>query len=196
MTSTRSKAAAALRAIVIGGSAGSVQALSVLLPALPPNMPVPVLVVLHIPADRPSQLAELFNARCEVSVREAADKEPATPGTVFFAPPDYHLLAEPNGSLSLSVDEPVKYSRPSIDLLFESAAYAYGDGLLAIVLTGANDDGSDGVKAVKQQGGQVWVQDPETASMSTMPLAALASVSADRVLTLDGMVQALCELIS
>lgn len=182
------------QAIVIGASAGGVQALSALLPNLSARLAMPVLIVLHIPPDRPSQLADLFNARCEVSVREALDKEPATPGTVFFAPPDYHLLVEPDFTLALSVDDAVNYSRPSIDVLFESAAFAYGKRLLAIVLTGANGDGSQGVKAVKAHGGQVWVQDPDTAVMSAMPSAALESVTADRILSLDGMVQALREL--
>lgn len=183
-----------LQAIVIGASAGGVQALSTLLPTLPAKLGVPVLIVLHIPPDRPSQLADLFNARCEVPVREACDKEPAAPGTVFFAPPDYHLLVEPDRTLALSVDEAVNYSRPSIDVLFESAAYAYGNGLLAIVLTGANGDGSQGVRVVKARGGRVWVQDPATAYMSAMPSAALETVTADEILSLDGMVQALRKL--
>lgn len=183
-------------AIVIGASAGGVQALSTLLPALPAGFPVPVMIVLHIPSDRPSQLAELFAARCDVAVREAIDKEPATAGTVFFAPPDYHLLVEPDRTLALSIDTAVNYSRPSIDVLFESAAYAYGPRLLAIVLTGANDDGSAGVRTVKQHGGHIWVQDPRTASISTMPSAALQSAAADRILTLDEMVQALSQLHS
>lgn len=181
------------QAIVIGASAGGVQALSTLLPSLPPGLPAAVMIVLHIPPDRPSQLAELFRARCELPVREAQDKEPATSGTIFFAPPDYHLLVEPDRTLALSLDEAVNFSRPSIDVLFESAAFAYGEGLLALVLTGANGDGSQGVKTVKRLGGQVWVQDPGTAAMRAMPSAALDTVTADRILTLDGMVQALRE---
>ena len=109
-------------AVVIGASAGAVEALSVILPALPAGYPVPVAVVVHLPPDRPSIMAELFAARCRVAVREAEDKEPLVPGTVYFAPPDYHLLVEAAGHLSLSSEEPVRFSRPSIDVLFESAA--------------------------------------------------------------------------
>ena len=109
-------------AVVIGASAGAVDALSVLLPALPADYPLAVAVVVHLPPDRKSVMAELFQTKCRVRVKEAEDKEPFAPGTVYFAPPDYHLLVEPDRRLSLSSEESVLYSRPSIDVLFESAA--------------------------------------------------------------------------
>ena len=133
------------------------------------------MVVVHVPPDKRSILAELFQAKCRITVREAEDKEPISGGTVYFAPPDYHLLVETDRSLSLSSDEPVLYSRPSIDVLFESAADAYGPALIAIVLTGANQDGAKGLKAVVEAGGTAIVQSPEDAFASAMPEAALAA---------------------
>ncbi|MEP7153367.1 MAG: chemotaxis protein CheB, partial [Nitrospira sp.] len=114
-------------AIVIGGSAGAVLALSHLLPSLPPDYPVPILVAVHIPAEKHSSIAQLFQSTSRLTVKEAEDKEPILSGTVYFAPPDYHLLVEHDRHLSLSSDELVNYSRPSIDVLFESAADAYRD---------------------------------------------------------------------
>jgi two-component system chemotaxis response regulator CheB len=152
-----------------------VDALSVVLPALPEQYPLPVLVVVHLPPDKKSVMAELFRARCRVEVKEAEDKEPARPGTVYFAPPDYHVLVEPDGRLSLSSEEPVIYSRPSVDVLFESAADAYGESLVAVVLTGASADGARGLKAVCEAGGTALVQDPATAHSAAMPQAALAA---------------------
>jgi two-component system chemotaxis response regulator CheB len=171
-------------AVVIGASAGAVEALSVILPALPAGYPVPVAVVVHLPPDRPSIMAELFAARCRVAVREAEDKEPLVPGTVYFAPPDYHLLVEAAGHLSLSSEEPVRFSRPSIDVLFESAADAVGPGLVAVVLTGANDDGAAGLRAVCAAGGAAVVQDPLGAQAGAMPAAALAACPGATVLSL------------
>ena len=131
-----------IRAIAIGASAGALDALSIILPTLPPEFPIPVLVVVHLPADKESLLASLLNAKCQIEVREATDKEPIKCGTIYFAPPDYHLLVEAEQSLSLSADEPVNFSRPSIDVLFESAADAYGSHLVGVILTGANNDGA------------------------------------------------------
>ena len=146
--------AASPEAIVIGGSAGAFEALSALLPGLAVDYPLPILIVVHLPPDRSSLFAELFRARCKIRVREAEDKEPIEPGVAYFAPPDYHLLVEADRRLSLSVEEPVLYSRPSIDVLFESAADAYSGGLIGVVLTGANSDGADGLKAVVEARGR------------------------------------------
>src|ERR1019366_8592460 len=120
-------------AVVVGASAGAIQALSRVLPALPADYPIPVLVVVHIPADGSDLLAPLFQAKCRVVVKEAEDKEPILPGFVYFGPSDYHLLVEADRTVSLSVDEPVLYSRPSIDVLFESAADAYSAGLVGVI---------------------------------------------------------------
>jgi two-component system chemotaxis response regulator CheB len=171
-------------AVVIGASAGALEALSVILPSLPADYGLPLLIVVHVPPDRKSLLAELFQAKCRIEVREADDKEPIRGGTAYFAPPDYHLLVEPDKSLSLSDDEPVFYSRPSIDVLFESAADAYGPSLIAVVLTGANRDGADGLKAIAEAGGMAIVQSPEGAYASAMPEAAIAECPGARVLTL------------
>ena len=186
--------APALEAIVIGGSAGGVTAVQRLLAGLPRDFPFPVAIVLHIPPDRPSGIPELLSKACALPVTEAIDKQPLVPGTVVMAPPDYHLLLEPDRTLSLSCDDPVVFSRPAIDPLFESAAEALGPSLLAILLTGASTDGRAGVAAVRRCGGTAWVQDPRSAEAPTMPAAAIASAGADRILDLDTMAGALAGL--
>jgi two-component system, chemotaxis family, protein-glutamate methylesterase/glutaminase len=176
-----------LGAVVIGASAGGIQALRVLLERLPATFEAPIVVVQHIPPDRPSALAELFGYRCVLPVVEADDKQPLRSGTIFFAPPDYHLLVEDRQTLALSIDEPVKFSRPSIDVLFESAAAAFDTQLLAILLTGASSDGSEGLVSVRRAGGKAWVQCPSEAAVPTMPESALALAGADAVLRLQDM---------
>lgn len=168
-------------AVVIGASAGGVQALQRLLGALPASFGASVAVVLHLPPDRPSGLAALLGSVCPLPVSEALDKQPLLAGTVVLAPPDYHLLVEPDRTVALSVDAPLRWSRPAIDPLFESAAIAYGPALLGIVLTGASNDGAEGLAAVRRHGGQGWVEAPETAAVPTMPAAALALAGADLV---------------
>ncbi|MBO9518503.1 MAG: chemotaxis protein CheB [Porphyrobacter sp.] len=175
------------RAVVIGASAGAIEALSVILPALPADFPAPVLIVVHIPADRGNFLSPLFAAKCQVSVREAEDKERAEPGTVYFAPSDYHLLVETDGTLALSGDEPVQHSRPSIDVLFESAADAYGAGLIGVVLTGANEDGSAGAHSIAVADGTLVVEDPSRAYADTMPRAAIRKCPGAHVMPLDAI---------
>lgn len=171
-------------AIVIGASAGALEALSAILPALPAEFRLPIVVVVHIPPDKRSVLAELFDAKCALNVVEAEDKEPLKPGAVFIAPPDYHLLVEADRSLALSSDEPVFFSRPSIDVLFDTAADAYGAALIGIILTGANQDGAAGLKAIADAGGTVLVQDPHEAFQDAMPLAAIDAVPDASVLSL------------
>ena len=183
----------AAEAVVIGASAGAVQALSRILPALPADYPLPVLVVVHVPAD-PSGIASLFNAKCRLPVREPEDKDPILPGTIYFAPASYHLLVETDRSIALSVDEPVLFSRPSIDILFESAAESYGANVVGVVLTGANEDGADGARALAAGGGMVLVEDPDTAFAATMPAAALARCPAARSLSLDAIAETLIEM--
>lgn len=181
-------------AVVIGASAGALEALSVILPALPAGFSLPLIVVVHVPPDKRSVLAELFQAKCRIPVREAEDKEPISDGTVYFAPADYHLLVEADKSLSLSSDEPVLFSRPSIDVLFESAADAYGSALIAIILTGANQDGAMGMKAVVEAGGIALVQNPNGAFASTMPEAAIEMCPGARVMSLDAIAAYLQEV--
>jgi len=181
-----------VEAVVIGASAGAVEALGILLPALPSTLGVPVIIVVHVPANHTSLLAELFAPRCALPVREAEDKQALGEGTIWFAPPGYHLLVESDRSLALSIDEPVNYSRPSIDVLFESAADVYKDGLLALVLTGANHDGAAGSAAVHAAGGLVGVQDPASASSAAMPTFAIERSPPDLVGSLSELAAFVC----
>ncbi|CAM3157922.1 chemotaxis protein CheB [Janthinobacterium lividum] len=185
---------AGLRLIAIGASAGGVEALGIVLRALPATCRAAVVVVLHLAPGRSSQLPHLYAERCQLPLREAQDKEPLQGGTVYFAPPDYHLQVEPDGCFSLSQEAPVYFSRPSIDVLLETAAYAYRRAMLAIILTGASADGAAGLARVRQLGGSAWVQDPQRASYGIMPAAALKRAGADRVLDLPQMAASLALL--
>jgi two-component system chemotaxis response regulator CheB len=191
------RADGAIEAVVIGASAGGVEALSAVLPALPAGSPVAVFVVLHQPRQRPSLVADIFGARCAAPVREAEDKEPVVQGTIYFAPPDYHLLLD-RGSrgvqLALSTDAPVHFSRPSVDVLFESAADAYGSRLLGVILTGASRDGADGLAAIGRARGRMLVQEPATAQVALMTEAAIRSCPAAEVRTLTGIAALFAEL--
>lgn len=172
-----------VEAIAIGASAGGVEALSAVLPALQPSCGVPVFVVVHLPRERPSLLAQLFTSKCSLKVTEAFDKEPIGPGVIYFAPPDYHLLVD-GEHVALSVDDLVHYCRPSVDVLFQSAADRYGAGLLALVLSGANEDGAAGAKCVAAAGGQTLVQRPDCCVAPQMPAAALAAAPGSLALDL------------
>jgi len=181
-------AARPIEAIVIGASAGGVEALSEILPALRRGAAVATMVVLHLPRERPSLLAQIFADRCRQPVVEAQDKEPAQAGAIHFAPPDYHLLvdrSEDGPILAMSNDELVNYSRPAIDVLFESAADVYGPRLLGILLTGGNHDGAAGMQAIARAGGVTVVQSPQQAQVPYMPAQALAMGNIDYVLTLQ-----------
>lgn len=182
-----------IQAIVIGASAGAVQALLKILPALPATYPFPVIIVVHVPPDRNNALVALFEAKCRLSVKEAEDKERAT-GSIYFAPSDYHLLVEENGFLALSSDEPVNHSRPAIDVLLESAADAYGPALAGVILTGANHDGAAGLRAVAEKGGVVIVEEPTSAQAPAMPIAALGACPAAVRKTLDDITTYLLNL--
>jgi two-component system chemotaxis response regulator CheB len=171
-------------AIVIGASAGGIDALLRLLPGLPHDFPLPVIVLLHMPETRDSRLAELFASRLAMPVREAADKETIQAGVVYFAGAGYHLSIERDCSFSLSCEPPLHFSRPSIDILMEAAAHAYGESLIGILLTGANDDGAAGLDEIRRCGGMTIVQDPEEAQVHVMPAAAIARFAPDRILTL------------
>jgi two-component system, chemotaxis family, protein-glutamate methylesterase/glutaminase len=172
------------KAIVIGASAGAVEALLTILPELPADYPLPVFVVVHVPPDRRNVLAPLFESRCRIAVKEAEDKETVTGGVVYFAPSDYHMLVEEDFSISLSSDELVNFSRPAIDVLFESAADAYGSGLTGVILTGANQDGAAGLAAVVKAGGAAIVEDPAGALAPQMPCFALTACPTAKVVPL------------
>lgn len=175
------------RAIIIGGSAGCLDALSAILPSLPADYPVPILVVVHLPAGKESLIAGLLDAKCALSVCEAEDKMPIQSGNVYFAPPDYHMLIEKEQVISLSNEDEVLYSRPSIDVSFESAADVYGAGLTGIVLTGANNDGAAGLDCIVAEGGAAIVQDPGTAHARAMPEAAIKACPSAQILSLPAI---------
>lgn len=174
-----------IEAIVVGASAGGVEALLSIFGELPDTFGLPIIAVLHLPDERRSQLADVFARRLRIPVKEARDKESIEAGTLYFAGPGYHLSVEEDRSLSMSQEERVHHSRPAIDFLFASAADAYGPGLLAILLTGANQDGARGLAYVKQSGGTTVVQDPAEARIAVMPLAALALHTPDHILSLS-----------
>jgi len=184
------------KVIVIGSSAGGMDALLILLKALPKTFALPILIVQHLSPTSDSFLANYLNTQCQLRVKEADEKEKIFHGTVYLAPPNYHLLVEDDASLSLSVEEKVNYARPSIDVLFESAAYAFGKGVIGIVLTGANTDGSRGLSIIKQFGGIAIVQDPDGASVDTMPRAAIAATKVDYILPLEKISDLLMEITS
>lgn len=181
-------------AVVVGVSMGGVEALRILLGGLPQGFPLPVIIVHHTGPDSGSDLATLLNAHCAIRVKEADEGEQLLSGTVYLAPPNYHLLVERDGTLALSVDMPVNFARPSVDVLFESAADAFGPGLIGVVLTGAGSDGSRGLKMVKGKGGLAIIQDPAYAEADPMPRSALAAVKADHILPLQEIAPLLCTL--
>ena len=170
--------------IVVGASAGGLKALEMGLGALPRGFPVPIVAVQHRARESGDTFAEVLGKASALPVHEVEDDDQLRAPGVYLAPPDYHVLIEP-GRVALSVDEPVSYSRPSIDVLFESAADAYGAKVCAVLLTGANADGAKGLVRIKQAGGYAIVQDPHTAESPEMPAAGIASAAVDVVLPLE-----------
>lgn len=182
--------------IVIGASWGGLEALSTILSPLPRDFPLPILIVQHRQRNRLGSefFTEVLNRRCQLNVLEPDDKELIEAGNIYLSPSDYHMLVEHKGALALSNDEPVHYSRPSIDLLFESAARSYEQGIIGIILTGANQDGAEGLRAIKFRGGYALAQDPETAEADTMPLAAITVAQPDAILPLKDIASFLMDL--
>lgn len=172
-------------AIVIGASAGGLYVMINILQNLPAGFPVPVIAVQHRSKDERALLEEVLQQKCKIRIKQADEKELIQPGTVYFAPPDYHLLVERDYTFSLSFDAPVNYSRPSIDVLFETAADVFKEGLLGIILTGANQDGSRGIKKISQAGGTTIAQQPDTADYLEMPRAAINTGFVQHILTPD-----------
>ncbi len=179
--------------VLMGASVGAVEALSAILPALPSTYGAAVVVLVHMGADGPGLLPQLFAPRCRLAVKEAEDKEPLAAGTIYFAPVDYHLLIERQGSFGLSCDAPVNFSRPSIDVLFESATEVEGASLAAVVLSGANSDGASGASSIERRGGLVLVQSPDSAPSAIMPRAAIELCPRARVLALPEIAAALVD---
>jgi len=170
--------------VVVGTSWGGLSALSTVISGLPATFALPIVVVQHRSPDAPGFLAELLQTRTGLCVVEVDDKRPIAAGHVYVAPPNYHLLVD-RGFFSLTTDSPVRYSRPSIDVTFVSAADEYGRRAIGVVLTGANEDGALGLKRIADRGGYAIVQDPDTAEGPMMPRAALRTVPTARVLRLD-----------
>ncbi|HUH54406.1 MAG TPA: chemotaxis protein CheB [Rhodanobacter sp.] len=177
----------AIETIVIGCSAGGPGALTLLLGALDQQLPASVIVCSHTASGSPQAMCDLLAQHSALPVIEACEREPLRGGMVQVAPPDYHLLIERGRRFALSVDEPVGFSRPSIDVLFSSAAEAYGASLIAVILTGANADGAAGLACVRRAGGLAIVQQPDDAAAPAMPRAALELAGADHCVTLDEM---------
>jgi len=155
---------------------------------------MPMFIVHHIHKTSDDFLVRHLNQISRLWVKYAEDKETIRPGVVYMAPPDYHLLIEWDYTIALSTSEPVNYTRPSIDVLFEAAADVYGEKLIGIILTGANKDGSEGSRKIKAAGGLVVVQAPETAQMDTMPKAAIAAAKPDLILSLEAVAELLGNL--
>lgn len=194
MTTTTDRAGrAAIEAVVVGGSAGAIDALGALLAELPRDFAPPLVVVVHLPRQRPSRLADALAYRSGRTVVEAEDKAPLRAGTVHVAPPDYHLLID-GSALSLTVDGAVNFSIPSIDVLFESAADAYGARVAGVVLSGANDDGARGIAAIAEAGGPAFVQTPAEAGVAVMPEAAITACPAAQVAPVRAIASALAAL--
>jgi two-component system, chemotaxis family, protein-glutamate methylesterase/glutaminase len=167
--------------LLIGGSAGSLEVLFRMLPLLRSDLPFPVILILHRRSSGDSSLSDLLGSKTLNPTHEVEDKEPVMPGTIYLAPADYHLLIEHDRTFSLDYSEKIHFSRPSIDVTFESAAEVYGARLVAILLSGANEDGSEGLAAIKQEGGTAVVQNPDTAQMPFMPHYAMTHVPVDHV---------------
>ena len=176
--------------IVVGASAGGLRALEMVLGGLPRGFPVPIVAVQHRSRESSDAYADILGRSVKLPVREIDDDDALRAPGVYLAPPDYHVLIEP-GRMVLSVDDPVSYSRPSIDVLFESAADVYGAKVLGVLLTGANHDGAQGLSRIKQAGGYAIVQDPRTAESPEMPAAGIAAAPVDQVLALEDIAVAI-----
>lgn len=166
--------------IVIGASLGGLKALKSILLTLPASFPVPIAAALHRHKESDDAMIDFLQDDISMPITEVIDKEPIEPGHVYLAPADYHLFVE-DDHFSLSIDELVLYARPSIDVLFESAAESFGDKVIGVVLTGANQDGARGAGKIKQQGGRIIVEDPDLAECAIMPRATLQAVQVDYI---------------
>lgn len=181
-------------AIVIGVSSGGMNAMKIMFSLLPKDFNIPIIIVQHIGANSDSLWIKILNDKSNLIIKEADEKEKIEKGKVYIAPPNYHLLIEMDKTFSLTVDNRVNFARPSIDVLFESAAEAYSTKLIGIVLTGSNNDGTNGLKRIKECGGLAIVQDPETAESSYMPASAIAATKTDYILPLEELIKLLIKI--
>lgn len=189
----RQPASRSWEAVVIGGSAGAFKAFSEIVRSLPADFALPLLLVQHLHPNDQGLFARNLAGIARLPVVEPCDKELIAPGCIYAAPADYHMLVERNGTIALSTGERVNWSRPSIDVLFESAALAWGERVIAVILTGASSDGTAGIRAVKAAGGLTIAQDPATAEYPLMPRAAIDSGAVDRVLTMAELGRTIAE---
>lgn len=181
-------------AIVIGVSSGGMNAMKILFSLLPVEFNIPIVIVQHISPRSDNQWIKLLNDKSNLQIKEADEKEKIEPGNVYIAPPNYHLMIERDKTFSLTIDERVNFARPSIDVLFESAAEAYNSELIGVVLTGSNNDGTKGIKRIKECGGLAIIQNPETAESSHMPASAIAAIKPDYILSLEGITELLIKI--
>ncbi|MFV8369697.1 chemotaxis protein CheB [Flavobacterium sp. LB2R40] len=181
-------------AIVIGVSAGGMSALKIISSALPIDFTIPIIIVQHLSAHSDSHWIKLLNEKSHLNIKEADEKEKIEKSYIYIAPPNYHLLIEKNKTFSLTIDERVNFARPSIDVLFETAAEAYKNKLIGIVLTGSNSDGTQGIKKIKESGGLAIIQDPKTADSDYMPRSAIAAIEPDYILSLEDIIEILIKI--
>jgi len=166
-----------------------------LLPGFPADFPLPIVIAVHLHPRQDNAHIERLAGQCALAVKEADEKEPIQSGAVYLAPPNYHLLIENDRTFSLSIDERVNYARPSIDVLFETAAQVYGPQTIGVVLTGANNDGARGLRLIKERGGLTIVQDPRTAESTYMPRATLEATPVDHVLSVPEIGKLLLKIV-
>jgi len=188
-------------AIAIGVSSGGMNALKFIFSTLPASFSIPIILVQHISAYSDNEWIKLLNKKSNLNIKEADEKEKIASGNVYIAPANYHLLIENDKTFSLTIDERVNFARPSIDVLFESAAEAYKNKLIGVVLTGSNNDGAKGLRRIKECGGMAIIQDPETAESPNMPASAIAAclsgrqaVQPDYIVSLEKIVQLLIKI--
>ncbi len=182
------------RAVVVGVSSGGVEALKRVIGSLPGDFPLPIMVVAHISPEADNGLALLLDDLCAIRVKEADELEMVAPGIVYLAPPNYHLQVEKDATLSLSVDPPVRFARPSVDVLFGSAADTFGPALIGVVMTGAGCDGSEGLRRIKEAGGVTVVQDPDGAVADSMPRSAIEAAPPDYIVPIEQIAPLLVRL--
>jgi len=182
------------KAIVIGSSTGGFYALKRIITALPEGFALPILIVQHISSNSDNFMAKYLDNLSHVTVKEADEKEKILPSTVYIAPPNYHMLMEEDFTISLSTEQKRNYARPSVDVLFETAALAFGDQVIGVVLTGANNDGAKGLLAIKTAGGLTMVQNPDESEAYLMPQSAIDVAAPHFVLSLDEITNKLVEL--
>ena len=181
-------------AIVIGVSSGGLNALKIIFSLLPADFKTPVIIVQHISPRSENQWISLLNDKSNLQIKEADEKEKIEPGIVYVAPPNYHLLIEIDKTFSLTVEERVNYARPSIDVLFESAAEAFQNKLIGVILTGSNNDGTNGLKRIQEYGGLTIVQEPKTAESAYMPESAIAAIKPEYILSLEEIIELLIKI--